>query len=187
MRTILTRYRVPDGRRRRPRRTLGREWVTVEVLTNRATVVMAAKIWSGYFVWEWLVERGRVSPWPEGWSYEEVKTMKRRGKQTADQVVAAQANAESKMLGSLPHVIEHQTSRQYDDGTARTPGRIMWDTIGSMHRLVAKEPDARMQLVVIMMSLDDAWLQLELLLGVDEAPWEPDPFAREVGPRKGKK
>jgi len=180
-------YRPVDGRRRRPRATLGREWVTLEILTAKATVVIAGKIWSGYFVWEWLVERGRVSPWPEGWSYEEVKTMKRRGKATADQIVAAQASAVTKMFGQFPHLVEHLTARQYDDGSPRSPGRIMWDTVGSMFRLVAKEPDAGMQLPVIMMSMDDAFVQLELLLGTDEAPWEPDPFAKSKPAQNRKK
>jgi len=60
------------------------------------------------------------------------------------------------------------------------------DVVGSMWRVIAKDPDSGMQLIVYMPSLDDALLSLELLLGADEAPWEPDPYARPKGSPKKK-
>jgi len=187
MRTILTSYRRPDGRRRRPRQTLGREWVTLEVLTSKGIVAMAAKQWSGWFAWSLLKESGPVRFWPDGWSYEEVKGMKRKGKATAEAAATAQASGMSKILGQFPHLVEHLNCRQYDDNAARVPGRLMVDAVGSMWRAIAKDVDSGMQLVVYMPSIDDCLTQLELLLGSDEAPWETDPYAREKTPRKKSK
>lgn len=187
MRTLMTAYRAPDGRRRRPRQTLGREWVTLEVLTSRATIVMAAKRWSGWFVWEWLVERGRVCPWPDDWSYSEVCEMKRKVKPTDDAVATAQASMESRVFAAFPHLREHMAVRQYDDKTSRQTGSVMMNVIGSMWRVIVKDHDTQMQVVVIMPTLDDALTQAELLLGVDECPWEPDPFARPKASPRAKK
>jgi len=180
-------YREPDGKRRKIRQTLGREWVQVEVLTAKATVRMAAKRWSGYFVWEWLMASGPRSQWPEGWSYSEVVAMKRKTKTDAGAVVSAQANRESKILGQFPHMIEHLTAKLYDDNTQRQPGTVTIGTVGSMFRVTARDPDADMQLPAIMPSLDDALVQLELLLGMDEAPWEPNPQWGNKGTKNSKK
>ena len=187
MRVVMGAYRRPDGKRRKIRQTLGREWVQVEVLTAKATVRMAAKRWSGYFVWEWLSSQGRRSLWPSGWSYQEVVQMKRKTKTEASILLTAQASRESKLLGQFPHLIEHLTAKMYDDNTSRQPGTVTIGTVGSMFRVTAREPDADMQLPAIMPSLDDALVQLELLLGMDEAPWEPKPQWGGKAPKNSKK
>lgn len=187
MRAVLTSYRRPDGKRRRPRQTLGREWVTLEILTARGIMCMAAKRWSGWVLWSWASKHGPVSVWPDDWSYSETRLMKRKNKPSEGSTVTAQASLRSTILAQCPHVVEHLAVRQYEDGGARQTGRLMVDVVGSMWRCLAKDADSGMQLVVYMPSLDDALLSLELLLGADEAPWEPDPYARQPGPKKGKK
>lgn len=187
MRTLLTSYRRPDGRRRRPRQTLGREWVTLEVLTSAGIVAMCAKRWSGWVAWSIARAAGEVRLWPADWSYEELKSMKRKTKTGPDAAASAEASRASRLLVQLPHLLEHCSVRVYDDGLARTPGRLLVDTVGSMWRAIAKDADSGMQLVVYMPSADDVLLQLELLLGSDEAPWEPDPYAKAKNPPKSKK
>jgi len=187
VRTVLTSYRRPDGMRRRPRQTLGAKWVTLEILTSRGIMAMCAKRWSGYVLWSWASKRGPVSVWPDDWSYEELKGMKRKGKPQESSVVTAQASTRTTMMAQCPHLVEHLAVRVYDDGQMRQTGRVMIDVIGSMWRVIAKDIDSGLQLVVYMPSLDDALLSLELLLGADEAPWEPDPYARGTGGKKSKK
>lgn len=187
MRTLLTSYRKPDGRRRRPRQTLGRDWVTLEILTSRGIVVMCGKKWSGWIAWAIAKKAGPVALWPDDWSYEELKLMKRKKAAGADAGGIASASSVTKVLHQMPHLVEHLTARQYDDGAMRQTGRLFVDCVGSMWRAVAKDVDTGMQLAVYMPSVDDALLQLELLLGSDEAPWEPDMYAKDLKPRKGKK
>lgn len=185
MRTVLTRYRAPDGMRRRPRQTLGRSWVTLEVLTGKGIMAMCAKRWSGWVLWTWASDTRLLSVWPDDWSYEELRQMKRKGKSADASLVTAQASTVSKILTQCPHLVEHLAVRVYDDGAARQTGRVAIDVVGSMWRVIAKDPDSGMQLVVYMPSLDDALVSLELLLGADEAPWEPDPYARpKAAPKK---
>lgn len=187
MKTYLTSYRRPDGRRRRIRKTLGRHWVVMEVLTSRGIVSMCGKKWSGWTTWSIARQHGDVRLWPDDWSYEELRTMKRKTKPGADGSGLAQASSQTKLLAGLPHLVEHLNARQYDDGAMRQTGRLFVDCVGSMWRAVAKDTDTGMQLTVFMPSVDDALLQLELLLGSDEAPWEPDAYAKTMTPRKGKK
>jgi len=113
--------------------------------------------------------------------------MKRKVKPSEDALATAQASMESKVFGTFPHIREHMAVRQYDDKTPRQTGSIMVNVIGSMWRVIVKDHDTQMQIVVIMPTLDDALTQAELLLGVDECPWEPDPFARQKGAKKSGK
>jgi len=68
MTDVLTCYREPDGKRRRKRRTLGRRWTVVEVLTATASVVMCGKLWSGWHAWEYTKGGTRRKLWPADWS-----------------------------------------------------------------------------------------------------------------------
>lgn len=113
--------------------------------------------------------------------------MKRKGKPADGSVVTAQASLRTTILAQCPHLVEHLSVRAYDDGGQRQTGRLIVDVVGSMWRCIAKDADSGMQLVVYMPSLDDALLSLELLLGADEAPWEPDPYAKPKASPRSKK
>lgn len=113
--------------------------------------------------------------------------MKRKNKPAEGHGVTAQASCVTRIWDQLPHLVEHLAVRVYEDGGARQPGRLIVDVVGSMWRAIAKDNDSGMQLVVYMPSLDDCLLSLELLLGADEAPWEPDPYAKQKAPKKAPK
>lgn len=113
--------------------------------------------------------------------------MKRKNKVTGEVMASAQASTITRMFSTLPHVVEHLAVRMYDDEKPRQTGRIILDVVGSMYRVIAKDVDSGMQLVVYMPSLDDCLLSLELLLGADEAPWEPDPYAKIPKSKNSKK
>lgn len=184
---IMSSYRRPDGSRRRKRRTLGMDWTVLEVLTAKGVVSMCGKLHVGWSTWSVAKGDRLKRMWPDGWSYEELKMPKRKGRRGSAEAATINAPSETKLFAGLPHVIEHLTARTWDDGQPREPGTILVSTKGSTYRLIAKEPDEGMQLVVYMPSHDDAWLQLELLLGSDEAPWEPDPYGKRKAPRAKKK
>lgn len=187
MSVVMACYRATDGMRRRKRRTLGRSWVQLEVLTRHATFVMAGKLHSGWAGWEVIFDLVRHRRYPVGWSYEELKMPKRRGRKGSDLAAAVSASPETEVLVGYPHLVEHLVSREWDDKTPRQPGMIMIMTQGSMWRMIAKEPDEGMQMVVYAASVDAALQDMELMLGTDDAPWEPDPYAKRKPAPKSKK
>lgn len=112
----------------------------------------------------------------------------KRKRQTAEQVGGvASASLATKLLQELSPILQHLAVRQYDDGAIRTPGTLLVKTVGSMWQITAKDPDSRQQLLVLAATLDDALLMLSMLLEADDAPWEPDPWAKEVAPKKSRK
>lgn len=183
----MTSYRMPDGRRRRKRRRLGIKWTTLEILTRRGIVTMVGRLHQGWTVWDWKLGDVRRSVWPSDWSYEELKVPKRKGRRGSAEAATIVASTESRLFAGLPHLVEHISAREWDDGSPRTPGLIMIMTRGSTWQVLAKEPDEKLKLVVYMPTIDDALLQLELLLGSDEAPWEPDTYQKPASASKSKK
>lgn len=107
--------------------------------------------------------------------------MKRRSAATSVDVAGSSvhlAAVETLLLGQYPAVVSHLAVTRWDDGQPRTPGTLLLKVIGSSWALVAKEPDECLQLQVLGQSLDDVFTLLELLLSGDQAPWEPDPWAK---------
>lgn len=94
------------------------------------------------------------------------------------------AALESKLFGSLLNVVKHCAINRYDDGTPRTPGCWILRCDGANWKLILKEPDGALQLSVVASTIDDAFALAELLLGSEEAPWEPDRNARQPAPKK---
>jgi hypothetical protein len=148
---------------------------------------MAGRWWLGYFPWSLATSEGLLKMWPDGWSYEEVKNMKRKRQPAEGQPSTVQAAVVSKMFAATPHVVEHLAARQYDDGAVRQPGTMIVSIVGSMYKVVLKDPDSCQQMQVLAATLDDVMITADLLLSSDEAPWEPDPWAKQKGAQKSKK
>lgn len=92
----------------------------------------------------------------------------------------------TKSMASFPNLIMHCSVTKYDDGTPRQPGWWTLKTQGSAWVLVLKDPDTASQMQCLGNTLDDALALGELLCGSDDAPWEPDPWARRQGQGKKK-
>lgn len=92
----------------------------------------------------------------------------------------------SKLFEQLPNLIQHMATTRYDDGTPRQPGTMMIQTMGAAWKIVLKEKDGKMEMNVVGNTLDDALVLAELYAGSDDAPWEPDNWARQQETRKKK-
>jgi hypothetical protein len=94
------------------------------------------------------------------------------------------APLESTLFQACLAILKHVAITQYDDGTPRRPGSLYLTTVGSAYKVVLKDPDAGAQLQVIGDNADNAFAAATLLLESEDAPWEIDPWAKQV---KGKK
>lgn len=110
----------------------------------------------------------------------EVKPVKRRnvGGAGANDVVTL-ADQTTTVMAPLKNLVAHCAVRKYEDGTARTPGWWTVKTMGSAWVVQVKDPDACAQLQATAAKLDDALALADLLLGSEEAPWEPDPWLQK--------
>lgn len=91
------------------------------------------------------------------------------------------AALETEFLRDVLPVVEALGMLQYDDGAPRQPGYLGIWTSGSawMVRLTDKDADA--QLTCEGRTLDEALGLLALLLGAEDAPWEPCGRKRKKG------
>jgi hypothetical protein len=99
------------------------------------------------------------------------------------------AAVESTLLGGHLELVKHCSITRYDDGDPRKPGWFTIKTMGSAWVVQVKDPDAGLSLTATGQTLDDAITLADLLLGSEEAPWEPDPFLKRLTanskPKKG--
>ena len=51
------------------------------------------------------------------------------------------AALESNILEKYPRLLEHMAVTRLEDGSARSPGTVLWKTLGSSWVIVLKEPD----------------------------------------------
>jgi len=94
------------------------------------------------------------------------------------------APIESDVLTRFPSLVAHCCITRYDDGEPRKPGWVTIKTLGSAWVVQAKDPDACASLTATGPTLDEALTLADLLLGAEEAPWEPDPFLKKLGGKK---
>lgn len=94
---------------------------------------------------------------------------------------------DSVVFGKLPNLIQHCAVTRYEDGDPRQPGWFTLKTLGSSWVVQVKDPDSCAQMQAVGPTLDDALALADLLLGGEQAPWEPDPWARQKAGRSGKK
>lgn len=108
------------------------------------------------------------------------------GTQAAEGSHSHLAPVDSTVFGQLPNIVQHCCVTRYDDGTARQPGWLTIRSQGSAWVVQLKDPDSGCQMRANGNTLDDALALAELLLGAEEAPWEPDPWLASQK-KRGKK
>lgn len=91
-------------------------------------------------------------------------------------VPQAELPSESKLFGKLPQLLKYLTRITYDDGQARTPSYYTLRNRGSSFEVTLYDPDAGGRLPVNGVTLDEAFIALEKLLGAEDAPWQPDRY-----------
>lgn len=94
------------------------------------------------------------------------------------------APMETVVFDKLHQVVRHMAVTKYDDKEVRKPGWITIKTLGSSWVIQVKDPDSCLSMQVVADTLDNALALADLLLGSDEAPWEPDPFLSKMGGKK---
>jgi len=102
--------------------------------------------------------------------------------QTSQEGPVHLAPLDGRALSLFPNLVSHCAVIRYEDGTARQAGWFTLKTQGTQWVISIKDPDAACQLTAIAGTLDDALALADLLLGSDDAPWEPDRF---LGQRQG--
>lgn len=96
------------------------------------------------------------------------------------------APVESVVFGKLMNLVAHCAETRYDDGEPRKPGWFTIKTMGAAWVVQVKDPDSCCQMMTTAATLDDALALADVLLGSDEAPWEPDPFLKRAEGQKKK-
>jgi hypothetical protein len=96
------------------------------------------------------------------------------------------AALESEVFRDHMAIIEHLAMLMYEDGTPRQGGYLSVWVEGSQWRVQIKDRDAAAKLSVVGRTLDEALTLLHMLLGCEDAPWEPDAQQGRSGGRKGK-
>jgi hypothetical protein len=113
--------------------------------------------------------------------------MKRRSAPANGVACLAPLPATSVILGKLPAIREYLTATAYEDGTARQPGYFTLRNRALTFEGTLYDPDSGTRLVVRANTLDEMLAGLEKLLGVEEAPWEIDPYLTEQLARRRKR
>lgn len=118
----------------------------------------------------------------------QVTTVKKKspGSASSSTLASHLAPLESSVFGKLFNLVSHCCVTRYDDGDPRQPGWFTIKTMGSAWAVQVKDPDSACQMQSIGNTLDDALCLADLLLGSDEAPWEPDPWAKKKQAEKKK-
>jgi len=101
------------------------------------------------------------------------------GGSTGPQLPIHLAPVESRIFANLTALVEHLVVCRYSDGTPRRTGRMFLEVQGAGFRIVLKEPDMGLELPVSGQTLDDVFAAADLILGVEDPPWIPDPWQLE--------
>jgi len=110
---------------------------------------------------------------------------KKKVSSDATSVVHA-APMESVPFSALHSIIAHCATTRYEDGDPRQVGWVTITTQGPAWKVTVKDPDSCCQMTTTAATLDDALALADVLLGSDEAPWEPDPFLKRSEAQKKK-
>lgn len=182
--TIL--YNRVRGSRKRPRRWMGRSPVVFFLLTRTHRYALSFRPGKGIHVWLRYprnVSAEQLSRPDREWKTPEMK-------KKASAVAAGDANhrvpLESEFFRDLMSLVEHCALVKYDDGDPREPGWFTIKTQGAAWCVQVKDPDAAVSFTAVGATLDKALETAALLLGCDEAPWEPDTWlaAKKRPPKK---
>lgn len=85
----------------------------------------------------------------------------------------------TKSMVQFPNLMLFCSVVRYDDGDPRQPGWFQIRTDGSAWKVVLKDTDTASQMTCLGNTIDDAMALAELYCAADDAPWEPDPWARK--------
>lgn len=96
-------------------------------------------------------------------------------------------SSESVLLKKLPRLCEFLTNTAYEDGSPRSPGRLWLDNDGIAFTITLFEPSAFARVRIRGNTLDDALTLANTHLGMENAPWEADQYARDKAAQKKKK
>jgi len=113
--------------------------------------------------------------------------MKRFAVAGGEGVAAAPLSSESKVLVKFPRLRDFLTATTYDDGTPRSPGRLWIENDGLSFVVTLFEPSAFLRVRLRAITFDDGMTLAETHLGMENAPWEVDTWARDRAQQKKKK
>lgn len=177
---------VYTGHLARRRGSLSSEWKRYKIWKGRFKILLDAKRGSGYLLVGWVrpdrseVERWSVQEWKKG------RRMKKKKAVGATPTAKHLAPMETIILRDHLPILEHCAMTQYEDGDPRKPGWITLKTFGSTWQFEVKDPDTLQMMRVAAPTFDEAVVLLGLLLGSEDAPWEPDVWAQQQA-KKSKK
>lgn len=172
---------------RRPCRWLPLGASVFRVLTGNRQYVMRAVRYHGISVREvWTKTWGWNAPVEVLLERREVPSMKKvkRAERAAVKHLAA---LESEYFREHMSLVEHMAMLQYEDGDPRRAGWLTIRTMGAAWQVVVKDPDGASSFTAVGRTLDEALDTAALLLGSEEAPWEPDTWLEKDAKRGGKK
>lgn len=115
----------------------------------------------------------------------ELPDMRKKSSKAAESEGNHLAPVETEYYRELLPLVEHCCCRKYDDGDPREVGWITIKTQGSAWVVQVKDPDSGCSFSAVGATLDKALETAALLLGCDEAPWEPDTWL--MGRKRQKK
>lgn len=157
----------------RPRRWVPRGKFRYYLLTADWAVVIDGLPFRGQFASEYRRKTWGRSPGDGEVLERHKRPSMKRVKVTERGRVKHLAPLETEVFRDVFPIVEALAALQYDDGTPRQPGYLgVWvQGSGWVVRLIDKDADA--QLTVEGKTLDEAFNVLSLILGAEDAPWEP--------------
>jgi hypothetical protein len=93
---------------------------------------------------------------------------------------------ESTILKKMPRLCEFLTATAYEDGSARSPGRLWLEQDGFAFTITLFEPTGYARVRLRASTLDDVFNLANAHLGMENAPWEADQYARDKAAQKKK-
>lgn len=113
--------------------------------------------------------------------------MKRRQAARPGDVILPALPSQSVWWPKSPALREFLTATKYDDDTPRTPGYVTVRNRATTFEVTVYDPDSGSRLSARAPTLDGALSLVEQLLGVEDAPWEPDRYLMEMNAKTRKK
>lgn len=158
---------------KRPRRFVPMGKGRFSLLTATVEYVISFAPFRGFYIVAWKRKTWGRSP-GDGETLGErrridVKKVKIRDRAS----VKALASLDSKALQMYPAIVDSIGLLQYEDGSPRQPGYLGVWVQGSAWVTRITDKDAEATLTTEGKTLDEALELLNLMLGADDAPWEP--------------
>jgi len=172
---------------KRPARWLPMGRSQFSVLTGSRSYVMSSLRFRGICVVEVRAKTwgavARVDAVLERREFPHMKKVKRAERASVKHIAALESN----LFRDHMAIVEHMAMLQYDDGEPRKAGWVTLRCIGAAWQVVVKDPDGCASFTAVGRTLDEALDTAALLLGSDEAPWEPDAWLEKDAARTRKK